>query len=98
MTENDERRSSLRVDMQANKIEIAWLDESQSHQSTEATCIDLARHGILFEHTDNFTVSSLIDITFNPDNDKRHTVKGQICRSNNVGNMFHIAVQLININ
>ncbi|ACA86054.1 PilZ domain-containing protein [Shewanella woodyi] len=95
MEESEDRRHSLRLDMESDKIEVSWQGEDQQLQSTDATCVDLARHGVLFEHQNSFKLGELIEISFNPDNDKRHTVKGQVCRCKNVGEFFHTAVQLV---
>ncbi|MBW8186510.1 PilZ domain-containing protein [Shewanella nanhaiensis] len=95
MEESENRRHSLRLDMESDKIEISWQGADNQLQSTDATCVDLARHGVLFEHKNSFKLGELIEISFNPDNDKRHTVKGQVCRCKSMGGFFHTAVQLV---
>jgi len=94
--EIDERRSSLRVDMEAERITLAWIDENNQEQVDDGICIDLSRRGALVEYKQGFKVGELLAITFNPDNDKKHTVKGQVCRSTSgQPKSYHIAVQLI---
>ncbi len=92
----DDRRSSLRVDMEAERISLVWQDENGQEQLDDGICIDLSRRGVLVEYEHRFNVGELLTITFNPDNDKRHTVKGQVCRSTICNpKSFHIAIQLI---
>ncbi|AQS38726.1 PilZ domain-containing protein [Shewanella psychrophila] len=92
----DERRTSFRVDLEAERILLAWQDENGQEQTDDGICIDLARHGVLIEYKMNFKVGELLAITFNPDNDKRHMVKGQVCRTITCNpKSFHIAIQLI---
>jgi len=92
----DERRTSLRIDMEAERIVLSWHDEEGVLNTDEGICIDLARHGVLIDYKQGFELGELLNITFNPDNDKAHTVKGQVCRATPCHpNSFHIAVQLI---
>ncbi|BAJ01556.1 PilZ domain-containing protein [Shewanella violacea] len=94
--ELDERRTSLRVDLEAERILLSWQDDQGLNQTDDGICIDLARRGVLIEYKNNFKVGALLTITFNPDNDKKHTVKGQVCRTSSCNpKSFHIAMQLI---
>ncbi|SQH77374.1 conserved protein of unknown function [Shewanella benthica] len=91
----DERRTSLRIDLEAERIILAW-HENGEEQTDDGICIDLARHGMLIEYKNSFKVGELLAITFNPDNDKKHMVKGQVCRTTYCKpKSFHIAIQLI---
>lgn len=92
----DERRTSLRVDMEAERILLSWLDENSTEQTDDGVCIDLARRGVLIEYKKSFNVGELISITFNPNNENKHTVQGQVCRTTSgKPHCFHIAIQLI---
>lgn len=92
----DERRTSLRLDMEAERIVLSWNDKEGVLNTDEGICIDLARHGVLIDYKHGFDLGDLLNITFNPDNDKAHTVKGQVCRTTECNpNSFHIALQLI---
>ena len=92
----DERRTSLRVDLEAERIILAWQGENGEEQTDDGVCIDLSRHGMLIEYKNGFKVGDLLAITFNPDNDKKHMVKGQVCRTTKCKpKSFHIAIQLI---
>ena len=97
MEDIEEKRQSLRIDMESDKIVIDWLDD-QHKKVAEATCVDLSRRGVLFVYSEHFALGSLLHITFNPHNDSRYTVKGQVCRSTNIGHIYQIAVQLIDLN
>ncbi|WP_299789777.1 PilZ domain-containing protein [uncultured Shewanella sp.] len=92
----DERRTSLRLDMEAERIVLTWHDKKGILNTDEGICIDLARRGALIDYKEGFELGELLNITFNPDNDKAHTVKGQVCRTTQCNpNSFHIALQLI---
>ena len=92
----DERRTSFRVDLEAERILLTWQDENGQEQADDGICIDLARHGVLIEYKNSFKIGDLLAITFNPDNDKKHMVKGQVCRTTSCNpKSFHIAIQLI---
>ena len=97
MEDIEEKRQSLRIDMESDEIEVNWLDDSQHNHTIETSCIDLSRRGVLFAYHDHFPLGSLLHITFNPANDNRHTVKGQVCRSSLIGETYQIAVQLLNL-
>ncbi|EDQ01471.1 PilZ domain-containing protein [Shewanella benthica] len=91
-----ERRTSPRIDLEAERIILAWQGENGEEQTDDGICIDLARHGMLIEYKNSFKVGELLAITFNPDNDKKHMVKGQVCRTTHCKpKSFHIAIQLI---
>lgn len=99
MEDIEEKRQSLRIDMESDKVELIWLDENEHEQVAMARCIDLSRRGVLLMYSGNFTLGSLLNITFNPDNEgSKHTVKGQVCRSKDIGDAYHIAIQLIDFN
>ncbi|QFU23358.1 PilZ domain-containing protein [Shewanella eurypsychrophilus] len=92
----DDRRTSLRVDMEAERIGLAWHDVNGQQQLADGICIDLSRRGVLIEYKSGFKVGELLEVTFNPDNDKKHTVKGQVCRTISCSPQgFHIAIQLL---
>lgn len=78
--ELDERRQSLRVDMESERIKIAWTDASGETKYDDALCADLSRRGILIEYHLPFTLGELLDITFNHNTDKQNTIKAQVCR------------------
>jgi hypothetical protein len=98
MEDIEEKRQSLRIDMESDNIIVIWLDHNQHKQVVEASCIDLSRRGVLFVYHESFALGELLNITFNPNNDNKHTVKGQVCRSANIGNTYQVAVQLIDLN
>lgn len=94
--EFDERRTSLRVDMEAEKIHIAWLDSKGESQTDLGFCLDLARRGVLIEYSKPFALGELLEITFNPNTDKSNSIKVQVCRCNEYGKqIYHIAAQII---
>ncbi|QYK02845.1 PilZ domain-containing protein [Shewanella psychrotolerans] len=94
--EVDERRKSLRVDMEAERILVSWIDANGKNQTDEGICIDLARRGVLIEYKNPFAIGELLEITFNPDTDKQNSIKAQVCRCNECKQQsFHIAAQII---
>ena len=95
-SEFEEKRQSLRVDMEAERVVLNWRDAEDNAKRDFGVCIDLARRGLLIEYHQPFALGMLIEVTFNPNTDKQSTVKGQVCRCSEChSNGFHIAMQLI---
>ncbi|WP_394200989.1 PilZ domain-containing protein [Shewanella waksmanii] len=95
-TEQEERRQSLRVDMEAERIILNWNDAQGSNHTDEGICIDLARRGALIEYKQAFELGQLLVITFNEGTDKQNSIKGQVCRCIKCHELaYHIAIQLI---
>ncbi|GIU28716.1 pilus assembly protein PilZ [Shewanella colwelliana] len=94
--EFDERRKSLRVDMEAERVLVSWTDSNGEPLTDDGICIDLARRGVLIEYKQAFNVGDLVAITFNPDSDKQNQIRGQVCRCNQCHDQsYHIALQII---
>ena len=92
----DEKRNSLRVDMEAERVKLHWISKAGESFEEDGICIDLARKGVLFDYCKPFEVGELVAITFNPGTDKQNTIKGQVCRcSQSNEQSYHIAMQLI---
>lgn len=92
----EEKRQSLRVDMEAERVVLHWHDADGNLQSDFGVCIDLARRGVLVEFRNPFALGDLIEVTFNPNTDKQNTVKGQVCRCSEChSKSYHIAMQLL---
>lgn len=66
----EEKRTSLRVDMEAERVALHWVDAQGIKQTDDGVCIDLARRGILFDYKRPFALGELIEVTFNPDTTK----------------------------
>lgn len=94
--ELDERRKSLRVDMESERIKITWTDTNGEIRCDDALCVDLSRRGVLIEYHQSFTLGELLDITFNANTDKQNQIKAQVCRCQQQdGEKFRIALQII---
>ncbi|QSX38528.1 PilZ domain-containing protein [Shewanella sedimentimangrovi] len=92
----EERRGSLRVDLEAERILLRWTDRTGVVHTDDGICIDLARRGVLFEYRRPFAMGDLVEVVFNPGSDKENTVQGQVCRcSERNSQSFHVALQLI---
>ncbi|MCL1144013.1 PilZ domain-containing protein [Shewanella gaetbuli] len=92
----EEKRSSLRVDMEAERVKLHWIAKSGESFEDDGVCIDLARKGVLIDYRQPFELGDLVAITFNSGTDKQNTIKGQVCRCiENSPQSFHIALQLI---
>lgn len=95
-TQNAEKRNSIRLDLEAERVLIHWQDSDGVAQEDYAICMDLARHGLLFDYTLPFDMGELISVTFNPHTDKQHKVQGQVCRCNTRSAIsFLVALQLL---
>ncbi|PMG80321.1 pilus assembly protein PilZ [Shewanella sp. 10N.286.51.B7] len=92
----EEKRNSLRVDMEAERILLHWIDSSGEPCEDYGVCIDLARKGILIDYKSAFNLGDLVAITFNHNTEKQNTIKGQVCRCTEANpQSFHIALQLV---
>ncbi|PIW61177.1 PilZ domain-containing protein [Shewanella sp. CG12_big_fil_rev_8_21_14_0_65_47_15] len=92
----EEKRTSLRVDMEAERVLLHWSDQQGVEHTDEGVCIDLARRGILFDYKKPFALGELIEVTFNPNTSQQNTVKGQVCRCSQCHEQsYHIAMQLL---
>ncbi|MFT6976770.1 MAG: hypothetical protein ACJAZA_000472 [Shewanella psychromarinicola] len=92
----EEKRSSLRLDMEAERIRLDWINAQGESCIDHGICIDLARKGVLFDFKASFKVGDLIALTFNENTNKQNTIKGQVCRCTECSPYsYHIALQLI---
>ncbi|MGL5360616.1 MAG: PilZ domain-containing protein [Shewanella sp.] len=91
-----ERRCSLRVDMEAERVLLSWMDAAGTLHTDEGVCIDLARRGVLCDYRKPFAIGELVEVTFHPNTPKQNTLKGQVCRcSQSHEQSYHIAMQLL---
>lgn len=92
----EERRGSLRVDLEAERIRITIRGDRDFSQSDDGICLDLSRHGMLLEYRSPLDLGTLLEITFNPGKNNENTVRGQVCRCTSCNeHSFHIALQLL---
>ncbi|MGL5046411.1 MAG: PilZ domain-containing protein [Shewanella sp.] len=92
----EEKRTSLRLDMEAERVILNWVDIQGIKQTDEGVCIDLARLGLLFDYKRPFELGELIEVTFNPNSTQQNTVKGQVCRCAKCHDQsYHIGIQLL---
>ncbi|WP_144209135.1 PilZ domain-containing protein [Shewanella donghaensis] len=92
----EEKRTSLRVDMEAERILLHWIDADGEPHEDDGVCIDLARKGVLIDYKRAFALGDLIAITFNHNTEQQNTIKGQVCRCNESNpQSYHIAMQLL---
>ncbi|QYJ77658.1 PilZ domain-containing protein [Shewanella acanthi] len=95
-TEFEEKRGSLRVDLEAERVLLHWNDQTGVNHTEEGICIDLSRKGVLFEYKKPFALGELVSVTFNPNTETENTVKGQVCRCSKRHDLsYHIAMQLL---
>ena len=95
-TEFEEKRGSLRVDMEAERIRLDWINVQKESCVDHGICVDLARKGVLFSFKSPFNMGDLIALTFNENTEKQNTIKGQVCRCTKYSpNSYHIALQRI---
>lgn len=91
-----EKRTSLRINMEEERVQLHWLDHHGAPHTDNAICIDLARRGILFDYPAPFALGELLEVTFNPQTRSENTVKGQVCRcAKRHDNSYHVAIKLL---
>ncbi|AZQ09991.1 MULTISPECIES: PilZ domain-containing protein [Shewanella] len=92
----EEKRRSLRVDMEAERIVLRWTEKDGLERTDDGICVDLSRRGILLEYRQPFALGELVEVTFNPGTEKENTIQGQVCRCTECkAQSYHIAMQLI---
>lgn len=92
----EEKRASLRVDMEAEQVLLNWIDQDGVSHCDDGVCIDLARKGIMFDYKHPFALGELVEVTFNPHTPEENSVKGQVCRCAQCHEKsYHIAMQLL---
>ncbi|MCG9713635.1 PilZ domain-containing protein [Shewanella insulae] len=92
----EERRQSLRIDMEAERILISWTDGLGVVHTDDGICMDLARRGVLIEYKKPFALGELLTVTFNPNTETQNSVKAQVCRCTEcTPQRFHVAMQII---
>ncbi|WP_394130983.1 PilZ domain-containing protein [Shewanella maritima] len=92
----EEKRTSLRVDMEAERVVLHWIDDQGESCEGEGVCLDLARKGVLFDYRKPFKIGDLVALTFNEGTSQQNTIKGQVCRCQEANpHSFHIAMQLV---
>ncbi|WP_445781458.1 PilZ domain-containing protein [Shewanella sp.] len=73
----DEKRGSLRVDMEAERIRLDWINAKGESCQDHGICIDLARKGVLLDFKAAFKLGDLIAITFNENTPKQNIMQPQ---------------------
>jgi len=59
-----ERRSSFRLDMEKELVDIIWIDESGQERTKKIICIDFARGGLKLDCDIPLPVNTAVSVVF----------------------------------
>lgn len=80
-SDNDlERRSSFRLDMEKELVDIVWTDESGQERTKKIACLDFARGGVRLDCDIELPVQTAITIVFKSASANNQKLYGKVLR------------------
>jgi len=90
-----ERRSSFRLDMEKELIDIAWTDESGQERIKKIICLDFARGGLKLECDIALPVQTAVTVLFKSASANNQKLSGKVLRCIKQSNgWFELALTL----
>ncbi|MCI2282545.1 PilZ domain-containing protein [Colwellia sp. MSW7] len=92
-----ERRSSFRLDMEKELVDIIWTDENGQERTKKIICIDFARGGLKLDCDIAIPLKTAVNVVFKSPNrnDDSHKLYCKVLRCNKQENgWFEIALIL----
>jgi hypothetical protein len=90
-----ERRSSFRLDMEKELVDIVWTDESGQEQSKKIVCLDFSRGGLKLDCDITLPVQTAVTVIFKAANTSNQKLFGKVLRCIKQDNgWFEIALVL----
>jgi hypothetical protein len=80
--EGAERRSSFRLDMEEELVDITWLDVDGWERTKHLCCLDFSRSGLKFECDEELPIGTAIMVIFTSSNANNQKFAGKILRCN----------------
>lgn len=95
-SDNDlERRSSFRLDMEKELVDIVWTDESGQERTKKIACLDFARGGVRVDCDIELPVQAAVTIVFKSASANSQKLYGKVLRCVQQDNgWFEIALVL----
>lgn len=80
-SDNDlERRSSFRLDMEKELVDIVWTDESGQERTKKIACLDFARGGVRVDCDMELPVQTAVTIVFKSASANNQKLSGKVLR------------------
>lgn len=90
-----ERRSSFRLDMEKELVDIIWTDESGQEKTKKIVCLDFARGGLKLDCDITLPEQTAVTILFKSANSNNEKLFGKVLRCIKQDNgWFEIAITL----
>jgi len=90
-----ERRSSFRLDMEKELVDIIWIDESGQERTKKIICIDFARGGLKLDCDIPIPIHTAVSIVFKSASANHQKLFGKVLRCVKQANgWFEIALIL----
>ena len=75
-----ERRSSFRLDMEKEFVDILWTDENGLEQSKKIVCLDFSRGGLKLDCDISFPVNTAVVVHFKAASANSQKLSGKVLR------------------
>ena len=90
-----ERRSSFRLDMEKELVDIMWTDEDGQERIKKIICLDFARGGLRLDCDIDLPVQTAVTVVFKSANANNQKLFGKVLRCTKLDNgWFEIALVL----
>ncbi|MCJ8293606.1 MAG: PilZ domain-containing protein [Colwellia sp.] len=94
-SEEMERRTSFRLDMEKELVDIVWSDEKGKEHNKKIACLDFARGGLKLDCDESLPVNTAVTVVFKSANAGHQKLYGKVLRSIKQENgWFEIALVL----
>ncbi len=75
-----ERRSSFRLDMEKELVDITWLDDSGNERVKKIACLDFSRGGLKLDCDEALPVASPVTVIFKSADVNSQKLSGRVLR------------------
>lgn len=79
--EGMERRTSFRLDMEKELVDIIWTDEKGLEHKKKIACLDFARGGLKLDCDEKLPVNTAVTVVFKSANASNQKLYGKVLRS-----------------
>ncbi|PKG85026.1 PilZ domain-containing protein [Colwellia sp. 75C3] len=93
--EEEERRTSFRLDMEKELVDIVWTDEKGQEHNKNIACLDFARGGLKLDCDQHLPINTAVTVVFKSANASNQKLYGKVLRSiKQEGGWFEIGLIL----
>jgi hypothetical protein len=76
-----ERRTSFRLDMEKELVEIFWADEKGQEHNKSIACLDFSRGGVKLDCDQHLLINTAVTVVFKSVNANNKKLYGKVLRS-----------------